>query len=179
MTKPRNCWNRAENDSDHALAKRTLELLKDPIRTNPALTPQHAVDVEKVNGLLRLAFGYYELGQYDEALKEFNSVLLIDPYNTAARRGMEQVNRARTSYFSSGAGRNPGGNALAEVSGPLGTPSFRYGSSRGAGILFPAPGKSRGERGPEAGHDPFAQGAAGAGYGGGSRGLPPQPVPGA
>ncbi len=48
---------------NHALAKRTLELLKDPIRTNPALTPQHAVDVEKVNGLLRLAFGYYELGQ--------------------------------------------------------------------------------------------------------------------
>ena len=101
---------------NHALAKRTLELLKDPIRTNPALTPQHAVDVEKVNGLLRLAFGYYELGQYDEALKEFNSVLLIDPYNTAARRGMEQVNRARTSYFSS-ARDETRGNALAEVSG--------------------------------------------------------------
>ncbi len=74
------------------------------------------MDVEKVNGLLRLAFGYYELGQYDEALKEFNSVLLIDPYNTAARRGMEQVNRARTSYFSS-ARDETRGNALAEVSG--------------------------------------------------------------
>ncbi|MCD8061333.1 MAG: tetratricopeptide repeat protein [Akkermansiaceae bacterium] len=101
---------------NHALAKRTLELLKDPIRTNPALTPQHAVDVEKVNGLLRLAFGYYELGQYDQALKEFNSVLLIDPYNTAARRGMEQVNRARAGYFSS-ARDETRGNALAEVSG--------------------------------------------------------------
>lgn len=100
---------------NHALAKRTLELLKDPIRTNPSLTPQHVVDVEKVNGLLRLAFGYYELGQYDEALKEFNSVLLIDPYNTAARRGMEQVNRARTNYFSS-ARDETRGNALAEVS---------------------------------------------------------------
>ena len=71
--------------------------------------------MEKVNGLLRLAFGYYELGQYDEALKEFNSVLLIDPYNTAARRGMEQVNRARTNYFSS-ARDETRGNALAEVS---------------------------------------------------------------
>ena len=81
---------------DHALAKRTLEIARDPVRTNPALSPEHVKNVEEVNRLLRLAYGYYELGQYDAALKEFTSVLQTDPYNTAARRGMELVNRART-----------------------------------------------------------------------------------
>ncbi len=86
---------------DHALARRTLEIARDPVRTNPALSPEHVKNVDEVNRLLRLAYGYYELGQYDAALKEFSSVLKMDPYNTAARRGMELVNRARTAYFNS------------------------------------------------------------------------------
>lgn len=99
----------------HALAKRTLEMLKDPVRTNPALSPEHVRNVEEVNRLLHLAYGYYELGQYDAALKEFTSVLQTDPYNTAARRGMELVNRARTAYYDAARDQERG-NALAEVS---------------------------------------------------------------
>ncbi|MFR4223551.1 MAG: tetratricopeptide repeat protein [Akkermansia sp.] len=54
---------------DHALARRTLEIARDPVRTNPALSPEHVKNVEEVSRLLHLAFGYYELGQYDAALK--------------------------------------------------------------------------------------------------------------
>lgn len=99
---------------NHALAKRTMAFLKDPVRTNPALSPEHVGNVEEVNRLLHLAFGYYELGQYDEALKEFTAVLRLDPQNTAARRGMEHVNRARTAYFAV-ARDEARGSALADV----------------------------------------------------------------
>lgn len=100
---------------DHALARRTLEIARDPVRTNPALSPEHVKNVEEVNRLLHLAYGYYELGQYDAALKEFTSVLQTDPYNTAARRGMETVNRARTAYFDA-ARDETRSSALADVS---------------------------------------------------------------
>ena len=100
---------------DHALAKRTLEIARDPERTNPALSPEHVKNVEEVNRLLHLAYGYYELGQYDAALKEFTSVLQTDPYNTAARRGMELVNRARSAYFDA-ARDETRSSALADVS---------------------------------------------------------------
>lgn len=99
---------------NHALAKRTMEFLKDPVRTNPALTPEHVRNVEEVNRLLHLAFGYYELGMYDEALKEFAAVLRLDAYNTAARRGMEHVNRARAAYFAA-ARDETRSSALADV----------------------------------------------------------------
>lgn len=101
---------------NHALARRTMEFLKDPVRTNPALSPEHVKNVEEVNRLLHLAFGYYELGQYDEALKEFTAVLRVDPYNAAARRGMEHVNRARTAYFAA-ARDETRSSALADVAG--------------------------------------------------------------
>lgn len=101
----------------HALAKLTLEMAQDPVRTNPALSPEHVKNVEEVYRLLHLAYGYYELGQYDAALKEFTSVLQTDPCNTAARRGMELVNRARTTYFDA-ARDEMRRSALAEVSRP-------------------------------------------------------------
>ena len=40
---------------DHALARRTLEIARDPVRTNPALSPEHVKNVEEVNRLLHLA----------------------------------------------------------------------------------------------------------------------------
>ena len=87
------------NPKKAALAKQTLEYMKDPIRTNPALTPEHVKNVEKVNTLLHMAYGYYDLGEYDKAIAEFNKVLTIDRYNVAARRGMETVNRRRSAYY--------------------------------------------------------------------------------
>lgn len=80
-------------------AKTELVYTEDPTRTNPALTPAHVGDVEEVNRLLNLAYGYYDLGKYDEADKAFEAVVKIDPYNIAARRGMEQVSKKRTQYY--------------------------------------------------------------------------------
>lgn len=66
-----------------------LSYTMDAVRTNPALSPQHVGDVAEVNRLLELGYGYHALGKYDDAISTFKAVLSYDPYNTAARRGME------------------------------------------------------------------------------------------
>ncbi len=80
-------------------AKLELERLNDPIRNNPALTPEHVKNVEEVQRLLTLAYSYYDLAQYDEANKTFAQVIEIDPYNAAARRGQATVNERRSQYY--------------------------------------------------------------------------------
>ncbi len=73
--------------------------LDDPIRTNPALTAEHAKNVDAVRRLLYTAEGAYNLGKFDEAKATYGKVLNIDPTNTAARRGMERVASAKTGYY--------------------------------------------------------------------------------
>lgn len=75
--------------------------LDDPIRTNPALTKEHAADVDQVRRLLYMAQGAYDLGKYDEAQGRYRDVLRIDPHNKAARRGMEQSVAAKSDYYDS------------------------------------------------------------------------------
>ena len=87
-------------DPSGTRAKKELVYTEDPVRNNPALTPRHVGDVEEVNRLLTLAYGYYDLGNYDQALKTFQSVLRIDETNEAARRGMEAVNNRRASFYN-------------------------------------------------------------------------------
>ncbi len=48
---------------------------------------------------LKTAQGYIDLGDYDRADREFNKALNDDPYNTAARRGMEEAERNRMNYY--------------------------------------------------------------------------------
>ena len=74
--------------------------LDDPIRTNPALTAEHAKDIDSVRRLLYTAEGAYNLGKFDEANSKYKDVLRIDPTNTAARRGMEQVANAKGTYHA-------------------------------------------------------------------------------
>ena len=81
-------------------AKQELSATEDPVRNNPALTPEHVGRVEEVNRLLTLGQGYYDLGKYDDADRTFRAVLQHDPYNTAAQRGMEQCANARARYGS-------------------------------------------------------------------------------
>lgn len=81
-------------------AKAELAYTGDPVRTNPALSPQHVGNVAEVNRLLELAHGYIDLGLYDDANKTFRSVLQIDSHNTAARKGMEAVEKHRSSYYA-------------------------------------------------------------------------------
>ena len=86
-------------DPDNAMAKRELEYLDDPIRTNPALTNGDTQNVDKVRRGLYTAEGNYNLGKYDVAKREYENVLRTDPYNTAARRGMEKLAKAKTDYY--------------------------------------------------------------------------------
>lgn len=80
-------------------AKKQLEYLDDPIRTNPALTYEHTQNVNTVRKHLYMGEGYYNLGKYDAAEGEFKKVLQIDPYNKAARRWLEKVNSTKSDYY--------------------------------------------------------------------------------
>lgn len=95
-------------------ARRDLSMLRDPVRNNPALTPQHVRDVEEVSRLLALAYGYYDLGKFDDAYSTFAQVIKIDPYNKAARQGQEAVSKRRMNYYQS-ARNSFRAKALAEV----------------------------------------------------------------
>lgn len=73
--------------------------LDDPIRTNPALTAEHAKNVDAVRRLLYTAQGAHDLGKFDEAATHYKEILRLDPTNTAARRGMERVTVAKSDYY--------------------------------------------------------------------------------
>lgn len=88
-------------DPNNALAKDELEKLNDPIRTNPGLTAEHTENVENVTRKLYLGEGHYNLGKFDDAKREFEAVLRIDPYNKAARRWMERVASTKSDYYKS------------------------------------------------------------------------------
>ncbi len=51
-------------DPANFAAKKQLEYLDDPIRTNPALTYAHTQNVDRVRRHLYMGEGYYNLGQY-------------------------------------------------------------------------------------------------------------------
>ncbi len=101
------------NSSD---SKRELVYTEDTVRNNPALTPRHVGDVEEVNRLLSLAYGYYDLGKFDQATATFQSVLRLDETNEAARRGMEAVEKRRAAYYRTAYDANRAAR-LAEVDG--------------------------------------------------------------
>lgn len=103
-----------QREPNNKRARQELSLMRDPVRNNPALTPEHVKNVEEVNRLLNLAYGHLDLGKFDEAYDEFNRVIKIDPYNTAARRGQEAVSQRRSHYYRS-AYDSYRAKALAEV----------------------------------------------------------------
>ena len=88
-----------EIDPDNAAAKTELGYLDDPIRTNPALTFEHSKNVDEVRRALYMAQGNYDLGKYDAAKLNYEAVLRIDPYNAAARRGMEKIATTKSDYY--------------------------------------------------------------------------------
>ncbi len=81
-------------------AQLELTYTQDPVRTNPALSPQHVGDVAEVTRLLELAYGYLDLGKYDEAIRTFHEVRKYDSYNAAAMRGIEQARKRRSTYYA-------------------------------------------------------------------------------
>lgn len=88
-----------EVDPENPEAKREIAFLNDPIRTNPALTYEHTQNVEKVRKGLYMGEGAFNLGKFDQAKREFESVIRIDPYNSAARRWLERVAAAKSDYY--------------------------------------------------------------------------------
>lgn len=86
-------------DANNLAAKREIGYLEDPIRTNPALDFEHTQKVDEVRRKLYTAEGAFNLGNYDEAKREYNNVLRIDNYNSAARRGLETVAAAKGDYY--------------------------------------------------------------------------------
>src|SRR5437773_3213956 len=58
--------------------------------------------VERVKELLAEADSFYQSGRYDLAMKRYDQVLCLDPYNTAARRGQEKVNNTKYQYGEEG-----------------------------------------------------------------------------
>jgi general secretion pathway protein D len=64
---------------------------------NTTLDPKFAAKRDEVETLLNQAEGFYATGRYDLATKRYEQVLNLDPYNAAARNGMEQVNKQRTT----------------------------------------------------------------------------------
>ncbi|WP_245846555.1 Amuc_1098 family type IV pilus outer membrane protein [Prosthecobacter debontii] len=85
----------------HRAARVFAKHLDDPDRWPPALTPQHVENVDKVKKGLLLANSALEIGDYNKALEAFEDVIRIDPYNSAARRGMENTEKRRAEYFDS------------------------------------------------------------------------------
>jgi len=86
-------------DPNNGDAKRELGYLDDPIRTNPALTYEHTQNVDKVRRTLYTAEGHFNLGKYDDARRAYDDVIRIDPFNSAARRGLERIAAAKSDYY--------------------------------------------------------------------------------
>src|ERR1700693_1077558 len=75
-----------------------LAHLKTPGYYNRTMGPKFIAKVEEVKTLLNDADGYHKSGRYDLAFKKYEQVLALDPYNTAARRGEEQIDNTKYNY---------------------------------------------------------------------------------
>src|SRR6266496_2762040 len=76
-------------------AQELYKHLRTPGYFNKTITPNFINKVEEVKQLLTDADGFYQSGQYDLAMKRYDQVLALDPYNTAARRGQEKINNTK------------------------------------------------------------------------------------
>src|SRR5437016_5915216 len=79
-------------------AQELYKHLRTPGYFNKTITPTFINKVEEVKQLLTDADGFYQSGRYDLAMKRYDQVLALDPYNTAARRGQEKINNTKYQY---------------------------------------------------------------------------------
>lgn len=79
-------------------AKQMLADLEQPEIFNKTVTPKFAAQRDEVVKLLAEAAGYAQSGRNDLALRRYESVLVIDPYNNAARKGMEAIHHSGLKY---------------------------------------------------------------------------------
>ena len=88
-------------DPSSAAAKSLKEQLSDPDHFNPAMSPRHADNTDKVRQLLTLARGHVDVGDFDAAKAAYQQVLAVDETNTAARRGLEGVEKHISTHLRS------------------------------------------------------------------------------
>ncbi len=79
-------------DPNNADAQRLLEQLADTERYSPSLSPQHLERVRRIKLAQKTAEGFAELGDSDQADREFDKALNQDHYNTAAARSGQEKN---------------------------------------------------------------------------------------
>jgi len=91
-----------EGDPKNGGALSLMAKLEDPEYYNQTITPGFVAKVEDVKKLLLDADGFAKTGRYDMAMKRYDQVLNVDPYNKAARKGQEEVNRERSNYGMEG-----------------------------------------------------------------------------
>src|SRR5438132_3484403 len=72
--------------------------LRTPANSNKTVDAGFINKVEDVKRLLAEADGFYQSGQYDKAIKSYDKVLALDPYNTGARRGQEKIDNTKYQY---------------------------------------------------------------------------------
>lgn len=85
-------------DPNCRAAQELLAHLETPGYFNRTLGPKFIARVEEVKKLLSEAEGFYNSGRYDLAMKRYEQVLNVDPYNVAARRGEEKIDNAKFHY---------------------------------------------------------------------------------
>ena len=79
-------------------AQDLLAHMRQPGYFNKSVDAGFINKVEEVKRLLAEADGFYQSGQYDKAMKRYDQVLTLDPYNTAARRGQERIDNTKYQY---------------------------------------------------------------------------------
>ncbi len=79
-------------------AQELLAHMRQPGYFNKTVDAGFINKVDEVKRLLAEADGYYQSGQYDKAMKSYDRVLALDPYNTAARRGQERIDNTKYQY---------------------------------------------------------------------------------
>jgi len=111
-------------------AQELYKHLRTPGYFNKTVTPNFINKVEEVKQLLTDADGFYQSGQYDLAMKRYDQVLALDPYNTAARKGQEKINNTKYQYGEE-AYNETRGRQLWKVEGAWQEPVRKYGAVAG------------------------------------------------
>jgi general secretion pathway protein D len=79
-------------------AVQLLSQLEQPDVFNKTVTPKSAAQRDEVIRLLNEANGLAQSGRNELAMKQYEAVLVIDPYNNSARKGMESLHLTEMKY---------------------------------------------------------------------------------
>src|SRR5213080_1482453 len=111
-------------------ARTLLTHLHDPGYINKTMGPKFLAKVEEVKKLLTEAEGFYQSGRYDMAMKRYDQVLNLDPYNTAVRKGQERIDLTKYQYGVQGYNETRG-RAMWQVEHSWEEPVRQYGTNAG------------------------------------------------